>query len=86
MTYNWYEVISIDDLNAEGTESVELEFYTYELGIVTILVTKGNYTSILYDGVFLSLDMNGKNPFIFENKGIFLGSDNIIYFGIKVED
>jgi len=41
---------------------------------------------MLYDGVFLSLELNDVSPFIFEGHAIYKDSSENVYLGIEVED
>ncbi len=86
MTYDAYRIIKLDDFNATGLVSKQLSLVIGSLGTKTILVTKGNLVSILYDDIFLSLNLNAKNPFEFEDHAIFIDPDNYIWLGIKHAD
>jgi hypothetical protein len=84
-TYDAYKLINLDDFNNLDLTSRKLTVLLGVLGEKEILVTKGNNISILYDDVFLSVDLNEKNPFEFENYSVFLDPNNDIWLGIKVE-
>lgn len=86
MIYNWYKVYNLDTFNAEDLVSKELELSFEGLGLKTILITKGNYTSILFDDVFLPISLNDKNPFEFEDRAVYLDANNDIWAGVAVED
>ena len=80
--YNWYEVIAKADFDALNIPSKEVEVFTEAEGLLNVLVTKGNYYSFLIDDIFISYDLNDRNPFVFEGYGIFL-KDDIFYLGIS---
>ncbi len=82
MNLNWFKIFNLTEFEALGLVS---KTYTLDLsgvGEKEILVTKGNYVSILYDDVFLSLEMSEKNPFVFENTIIYLDSANDVWLGV----
>ncbi len=82
--YDAYKIINLDDFNDLELVSRKLSIVLGTLGLVDILVTKGNLVSLFYDGVFLSLNLNDKNPFEFEGKAIFIDPDNNIWLGLPV--
>lgn len=84
-TYDAYKLINLDDFNDLDLTSRKLTVLLGILGEKEILVTKGNMVSILYDDVFLSVNLNDKNPFEFEDYSVFLDINNDIWLGIKVE-
>lgn len=86
MTYDVFKIINLDDFNATGLVSRRVSGLFGELGFKEVLVTKGNMVSILYEGIFLSLNLNDKNPFEFEGHAIFVDPNNDIWLGIANED
>ncbi len=81
--YDQYKLFNLDEFEATEFVSRTLSVFLGDLGLKSILVTKGNLVSVLYDGVFLSLNLNDKNPFEFEDRAIFLDPDNDVWLGIK---
>ena len=86
MIYDWFKLFDYEEFNDTGLVSRELTLELEGLGSKTIRITKGNYTSILYDGVFLPVNMVDKNPFEFENYAVYLKDDGFVYLGIAVPD
>lgn len=87
MNYDWYFIINKTEFEALDIPSREVQLQLKEAGALkTFLITKGNLTSILVDGIFLSLDLNGEDPFEFEGFAIGSDEDENIYYGIAVED
>lgn len=84
-TYNTYKIINVDEFEATGLVSKTVEAVLSGIGLKEILVTKGNFVSILYEGVFLSLNANDKNFLEFDNHAIFIDANNDLYLGIKNE-
>ncbi len=83
-TYDWYKIINIADFEAADIPSRELTLELEGLGQKTILVTKGNLISILYEGIFLA-PVNGKNPFEFEEHAVYTDVNGDLWLGILNE-
>jgi hypothetical protein len=86
MTYDVFKIINLDDFNASGLVSKKVSGFFAERGLKEVLVTKGNMINFLYEGIFLSLNLNEKNPFEFEDHAIFIDPNNDLWLGIKSED
>lgn len=87
MTVDWYPIFNYDEFVALGLPSQELTVILEGIGEVDILVTKGNFVSVLYDGIFLPLDLNDRNPFAFEGHAIYKDAvDGTVWLGIEVEE
>ncbi len=82
ITYNTYKIINLDEFEATGLVSRTVEAVLAGVGLVEILVTKGNLVSLLYDGVLLCLNVNEKNYLEFDGYAIYLDVNNDIYLGI----
>jgi hypothetical protein len=72
MIFDWYKVFNKTEFVATGLTSREITLDLSGIGSKTFLVTKGNLISVLIDDIYLSLDLNSKNPFIFGNMAIIL--------------
>lgn len=86
MEYNWYKIFNLAEFQASELTSKQLTYELEDLGIKNILVTKGNLISILFDDVFLSVDLTGNNPFEFEDRAIYRDGNSDIWVGVKIED
>jgi hypothetical protein len=85
MTYKWYNIINQDDFIAMGFSSKQLEVDLEDIGVKTVLVTKGVGVSILYDGVFLTVNLNNNNPFEFDSHAVYIDANNDIWLGVGQE-
>lgn len=80
--YKWFKIFNL------GTfEELELVSKTYSLelegiGLKDFLVTKANLTSLTYEGVFLPLDLNDKNPFEFESLAVYVDDNQDVFLGL----
>lgn len=86
MIYYWYRIFNVNDFLDTGLTSKKYTWDLVAIGLTTILVTKGELVSMLYDGVMLSLDMNDKNPFEFENRAAYQKPNGDVYLGISAEE
>ncbi len=78
----WYKVINLTEFNATNLVSRTVSIPLGQLGTKDILVTKGNQVSLLYDGTFLSIDLNNINPFEMDNRLVYLDDSNDIWLGL----
>lgn len=84
MNYTWFLIFNLAEFI-----SLDLGSKTYTLnldgvGEKDILVTSGNLVSITYDGIVLSINLNTKNPFEFEDHAIYVDDNDDVYLGIAV--
>jgi hypothetical protein len=86
MIYDWYKIANLDEFVATGLYSQELTLDLEGLGQKELLLTNGNAISILYEGVYLSVNFNENNPFEFEDHAVYLDAENNIYLGIGVNE
>ena len=80
--YDCYKIINLDDFDDLELTSRKITATLGVLGQKEILVTKGNLLSFLYNGIFLSVNLNDKNPFEFEGHAIFIDPNNDVWLGI----
>lgn len=85
MIYDWYKIYNLTEFNALSLTSIELEIILTGNALKEIMITKGNYVGVLIDDVFLPINLNSKNPFEFEDRAVYLDSNNDIWVGIAVE-
>jgi len=86
MIYNWYFIFNLVDFQNLGLVS---RTYTVELqgiGIKDILVTQGEYVSMIYEGVMLPLNLTEKNPFEFEGMAVYIDANDDCFLGFLNED
>lgn len=86
MTYDWFRLLDLNEFIVSGLVSISRDFTFPNIGTKTILFTSGNLYSLLYEDVFLSLALNDKLPFYFDDHAVFCDEDNFIWLGIKHED
>jgi hypothetical protein len=84
INYNWFNICNKDEFDSLDLYSKEYEVVLQDIGLKNILVTKGNYYSFLYEDIFLTYNLNSKNPFVFGDYAIYLDANNDFWLGIKV--
>lgn len=82
MQFKWFKIINKTEFEATGLVSRELDLIFDGIGAKTVLVTIGNYFSITIDDVMLSIGMKEENPFIFEERAIYIDANQDVYWGI----
>lgn len=85
MSYSWYNIFNLDEFEALDLVSKEYELILEDNGLKTIMVTNGNGVSVLIDDVFLTINLNSRNPFAFEDRAVYLDADNDVWVGIAIE-
>lgn len=86
MAYQAFKIFNKDEFDALDLYSKTYTLDLEGIGQKDILVTKGNLYGITYDGVFLALNQNDKNPFEFEGYAIYMDDNNDVYLGIEIEE
>mgnify|MGYP006921309590 CR=1 FL=1 len=80
--YKWFKIFNYDEFQALGLVSRTYTKELVDIGIKTFLVTQGNLVSITYEGVFLPIELNDKNPFEFEGFAVYRDPESSdVYFG-----
>lgn len=85
MIYYWYKILNRQAFEATGLVSRTYTLDLERLGVVDILVTKGNLLSLTYEGVMLPVYLNNENPFEFEGLAVYEKLDGDIYLGVLSE-
>lgn len=85
MIYKWYWIFNRDVFLATGLVS---KTYTVILddqpGQKDFLVTQGETIGITFEGIFVALELNGKNPFEFDDRAIYVDANQDVWFGFAV--
>lgn len=81
--FDWYKLFNKEDFEASGLVSRTLTVELADIGLKSILITKGNLIGITYEGVFLPVNLNGVNPFYFEGYGVYLRDNGDVYLGVQ---
>lgn len=82
MAYGWYKIFNTDEFDELDLVSKTYSLELQAVGGVEVLVTKGADYGITYEGIFLPLNLNAKNPYYFEGHAIFKTETNDVYLGI----
>ncbi len=85
MTYLWFKIFNKTEFDALGLVSRVYKVNLDGIGVKDILVTKGVNVGITYDGVFLPLQLNDKNPFEFETFAIAVNPAMDVFLGVPDE-
>jgi hypothetical protein len=80
--FNWYRLFNLDDFLGLALPSYSFTVDLVGIGEKDILVTKGNYTSIVYEDAFLSINLNDTNPLRFGENAVFLDDNSDVWLGI----
>lgn len=86
MTYTWFPIFNLEEFLALGLVSKTYTLTLEGIGQKDILVTHGELVGITYDGHFLTLSLNDKNPFEFEDHAVYVDEDDQVWLGIAVDE
>lgn len=84
MQYTWFKIFNRTEFLALNLVSKTYTHNLQGIGQKDILVTRGNGIGVLYDDVFLTLDL-GDNPFVMDDRALYIDALNDVYVGIAVE-
>jgi hypothetical protein len=82
----WYQIVNYNDFVDLDLPSQEFEAIFTNIGLKDVLITKGNLVSMLYEGVFLSCELNDQNPFEFDGHAIWRDENDDLWLGIAKEE
>lgn len=85
MIFKWYKIFNLTDFEATGLVSRTVTLFLQDVGLKDILITKGNFVSMLYEDTFLPINFLDKNPYSTNGYGIYLDADQDVWLGIEVE-
>lgn len=87
MNFNWYLLFNLTSFLATGVVSKLYTVYLEGIGEKTILVTRGNEVSIVYEDVLLPVNYEGENPFIREGTAthyaVYVDTEQNVFIGIE---
>jgi len=86
MNFNWYYIFNALDFESAGLVQRTYSLILDGIGEKDILVTKGNYLGITYEGVFLPYDLAGIGQFEFEGFAIAKHENGNVFLGIEVDE
>jgi hypothetical protein len=86
MIFDWFKIFNLTEFTALELVSKDYTLELEGIGEKTISVFKGVDWSIQYEGVFLTIQLTGANPFIFDGYAVYQDPETQdIYLGIEVE-
>lgn len=86
MNFDWYKIINKTEFESLDLVSREIQVVLDPYGLKNILITKGNLFSVLIDDVFLSVELNDRNPFVMDERAIYIDPNNDVWVGFQVPE
>lgn len=84
MIYDWFKIFNYASFSAGALVSQTLTINFEGIGEKQVLITKGNYISVTYAGVFLPVEMSDKNPFAFDGLAVYRDPEtDDVYLGLN---
>jgi hypothetical protein len=85
MIFDWYRIESLDWFLGLNIPSVTLTRELEGLGLKTVTLTSGNVVGLLYEGTYLMIEFEGRNPYEFDGHAVFVDDNRDIWLGIGHE-
>jgi hypothetical protein len=86
MIYDWYKTFNKTEFENTGLVSREYIYEFVGVGEKTILATRGENTSVLFDDVFMCINLNDTNPFEFEDRAVYVDENDDVWVGILSDE
>lgn len=80
---DWYKIVNLNDFLALGLVS-RVYSINFTFGAADVMICQGGSTNIFFDDVFLTLNLNGQNPYIFDNHLGYVDDNSDIWLGVYV--
>ena len=84
--FDWYRLFNHQEFLNLDVPSAEFDVVLDGVGLKTVLVTRGIATSILFDDTFLTINLNGKNPFRYDTTAVFIDQYDDVWLGVYFEN
>lgn len=84
--YNWYLIFNKQEFINTGLISRTLTLELEDIGTKEVLITNGNTIGITYEGIFLPIKLNDKNPYEMDNMAVYENATGNVYLGFLVPD
>jgi hypothetical protein len=90
MTFDWFKLFNYDEFLALNLFSKTYQVVLEGIGQRDILVTRGNYVSVIYEDVFMSILFEDANPFTREGDAktyaVYKDSNGDVHLGIEASE
>lgn len=84
--FSWYLICNANEFYSMNLFSKEFTVNLEGIGVKTVIVYRGQNLSIEYEGVLLSVSLNGRNPFVFDGFAVYINSFDNVFLGVPVEN
>lgn len=84
MNYNWYKIFNLTEWLATGLTSRTVKAFLDGKGEKEFLITQGNETGVTVDEVFLTVKLEGKNPYTRDGMAVFVDANQDVWVGYEV--
>lgn len=84
MGYTWFKIFNKTEFEAKDIPSESVTMFLVGKGQKTILITKGDSLSIVFDGVMLPIKFADKNPWADSGYAVFIDEAQDVYLGFEV--
>lgn len=83
---NFWKLFNLAEFEATALVSRTLTLLLGDYGEREILIVRGNATSIVFDGVLLPINLNGRNPYSRDGYLVYKDDADDVWLGIEAEE
>lgn len=83
MIYDWFKLFNRTDFLATGLVSRTLTLTLEGIGNREVLITKGDFLGVTYEGVFLAIGITDDSPFEFDLMALYVDENEDVWLGLN---
>lgn len=82
--WKWWNILDLNKFTALNVPDYYFQRNLQDLGLVDLVVMKGDFITVLFQGYLLTPRLNGRNGFSVEHKySAMIDSNNNLWVGMK---
>lgn len=86
MSASWYNIFNVAEFIDEELVSRTLVLTLPDRGEKTFEIFRGNYVSVLFDGVLLPIEFLDQNPYVNGEYAIYKDEADEVWFGFQEDE
>ncbi len=80
--FDWYRLFNKTDFEATGLTSYSITLDLEGVGLREVMIVKGNTISLIIDELMLAVNLNGRNPFRYGTRAVWLDDNDDVWLGV----
>lgn len=83
--WKWFKVLSLAEFDEKDVPDMSFTRTIDGFGVKTMRVCKGSFYSIVLDGIYLPVGVNGRNAFSMQGRGAYVDGQRNLWAGFLCE-